>query len=293
MTLAYATFDELKDALGDALGSSTTSYDVPMRVLAERASRAIDRLTGRTFWPETLTRYPDGSGEAELWIPECLALTTVSMSSDDGANYTALAPTDYVAYGGPLLEYNRTPYLRLDMYTNGTYSYWYTGQRAIKIAGLWGWHDDYGNAWEDSQDTTEDATLSATATTITVNDADGADLTGLTPRFQIGQMLRIESEYVFVTAVTAGTTNTLTVVRVYNGSTEATHAQNTIIYIYRPPMVIKQATIIQGLRWFKRGQQSFADVSAMGELGQLTYAQKIDPDIVAMLYDAGLRRAVV
>ncbi len=293
MTLAYATFDELKDALGDALGSSTTTYDVPMRVLAERASRSIDRLTGRQFWPETLTRYPDGSGTAELWIPECLGLTTVSMSSDDGANYTDLLATDYVVYGGPLLEYNRTPYLRLDMYTNGTYSYWYTGQRAIKIVGLWGWHDDYGNAWEDSQDTTEDTTLSATATTITVNDADGADLTGLTPRFQIGQMLRIESEYVFVTAVTAGTTNTLTVVRVYNGSTEATHAQNTIIYIYRPPMLIKQATTIQSLRWFKRGQQSFADVSAMGELGQLTYAQKIDPDIVAMLFDAGLRRATV
>ena len=129
MAIAYATFDELKDALGDALGTSTTSYDVPMRVLAERASRALDRLTGRQFWPETLTRYPDGSGEAELWIPECLALTTVSMSSDDGANYTALLATDYVPYGGPLLEYNRTPYLRLDMYVNGTYSYWYTGQQ--------------------------------------------------------------------------------------------------------------------------------------------------------------------
>ena len=293
MTLAYATFDELKDALGDALGTGTTSYDVPMRVLAERASRAIDRLTGRQFWPETLTRYLDGSGEAAQWIPESLALTTVSMSNDDGANYTALAATDYIAYGGALLEYNRTPYLQLKMYINGTYTYWYTGQRSIRLAGLWGWHDDYGNAWEDSQDTTEDNPLTAGATTITVNDADGADLTGLTPRFQVGQMLRIESEYIFVTVVTAGSTNTLTVVRAYNGSTAAQHAQNTVIYIYRPPTIIKQATIIQSLRWFKRGQQSFADVSAMGELGQLTYAQKIDPDIIAMLYDAGLRRAVV
>ena len=60
-----------------------------------------------------------------------------------------------------------------------------------------------------------------------------------------------------------------------------------------PPEVVKQAVIIQAVRWFKRGQQAFQDVSGQVELGQLTYAKKIDPDIVAMLYDAGLRRVTV
>lgn len=45
------------------------------------------------------------------------------------------------------------------------------------------------------------------------------------------------------------------------------------------PTDVKQATIIQTVRWFKRGQQAFRDVGAIMELGQLTYAQAIDPDI--------------
>jgi hypothetical protein len=49
------------------------------------------------------------------------------------------------------------------------------------------------------------------------------------------------------------------------------------------PSEIGQVALIQAMRWFKRGQQSFQDTGAIVELGQLTYAQQLDPDIAMML----------
>jgi hypothetical protein len=60
------------------------------------------------------------------------------------------------------------------------------------------------------------------------------------------------------------------------------------------PDLIVQATCIQAARWFKRGQAAFQDVTAAAELGQLTYAQALDPDIKAMLMAyTGYRRGVM
>jgi hypothetical protein len=111
------------------------------------------------------------------------------------------------------------------------------------VTGWWGYHEDWSNAWQDSQDTVENDPLTSTGTSISVNDADGADLFGNTPRFKVGQTLRIETEYVYVTAVTAATTNTLTVIRGVNGTTAAAHDQNTAIYVYRPMHEIEQAAL--------------------------------------------------
>jgi len=49
------------------------------------------------------------------------------------------------------------------------------------------------------------------------------------------------------------------------------------------PGEIEQAAIIQAVRWFKRGQQAFKDVGAIPELGQLAYAQALDPDVKFIL----------
>lgn len=46
---------------------------------------------------------------------------------------------------------------------------------------------------------------------------------------------------------------------------------------------VKQAAIIQCARWFKRGQQGFADTGAIVELGQLTYTRALDPDVASMV----------
>lgn len=59
------------------------------------------------------------------------------------------------------------------------------------------------------------------------------------------------------------------------------------------PEPIKEATIIQVMRWFKRGQQGFADTGAIIELGQLRYTSKLDPDVELILEQPGYMRRFV
>ncbi len=48
------------------------------------------------------------------------------------------------------------------------------------------------------------------------------------------------------------------------------------------PDDVKQLAIIQAARWFKRGQQGFADVGGIIELGQLRYVKGLDPDVAEL-----------
>lgn len=115
---------------------------------------------------------------------------------------------------------------------------WQTGtngatEQIIDISGYWGYHTRYTDAFVDTLDTVQDNPLTNSATTITVTDADGTASDIASPRFQAGQMLKIESEFVFVVDVDI-VANEITVTRGYNGTTAAEHAQTTVIYVYRP-----------------------------------------------------------
>jgi len=57
-------------------------------------------------------------------------------------------------------------------------------------------------------------------------------------------------------------------------------------YAATVPDQIKTATIMQAARWFKRLQGAMSDTLATGELGQLLFLQKLDPDI-AMILNSG------
>lgn len=290
----YAWLSDIKADL-DITATSTT-YDALLLLNLERASRMVDGLTGWRFYPLLATRTFDVDDddrefvyEKTIYLPEpLLSVTSIAMSDDDGAAYDyTLAAADYhLSYGG---NYNATPYRRITLSENGTYSYWYQGQRALRIAGVWGYRRDYGAAWENSQDTVAVA-MNTTQTTLTVADADGTSQMGVTNRFQIGQLIRIDSEYMVVTGRNTST-NVLTLLRAANGTTAATHAGSTRIDVWRPEPLATNMTRVQGVRWFKRAQSSFQDVAAALELGQLTYAQELDPDIRSML-KAGLARLV-
>jgi hypothetical protein len=157
------------------------------------------------------------------------------------------------------------------------------GQRSVKIVGIWGYAEDISRAWEDSQDTVEDNPLSSGATTITVNDADGLDLSGALFRLQIGQLLRIESEYVEIRDISYSK-NELTVVRARNSSTAASHVQNTTIEIWRPPAGVRQAAIALVLEMIER---SFYDLrvasSRSGTQFRLQAVESISQEIKSLL----------
>lgn len=45
------------------------------------------------------------------------------------------------------------------------------------------------------------------------------------------------------------------------------------------PTEIKQATAVQAVRWYKRGEQSFQDAGAIKDLGQIRYLKGLDPEV--------------
>lgn len=287
MSSSYAGLDEIKSAC-DVTG---TSYDALLVRMASNASRLLDAAAGRQFFPELATRFYDGSGEAELWLPEpWLAITTLELSDDGGDSYTAtpVENTDFWCSDGA--QYGRSPTQLLVMAPAGSYATFYDGRRAVKLTGVVGWHRRYSTAWA-SVDALA-AQASASTTTLTVADADGIDETGATPRFQVGQLIRLGSEFCQVMAVGA-VGNTLTVRRGLLGTTAVIHALATAVEVWRPDELARQATLIQAVRWFKRAQSAFQDVAAAMETGTLTFARKLDPEVEFMLMEAGLRRLTV
>ena len=59
------------------------------------------------------------------------------------------------------------------------------------------------------------------------------------------------------------------------------------------PDQIKTACIMQSARWYKRLQSAMADTLASGELGQLLYTKKIDPDVAFILQEGRFVRPAI
>ena len=139
----YCTVAEIKSALPDANWGS--DYDTLLTALVTRASRAIDRFTGRepgAYYVDTdTTRYFDGSGLRELWVGELAAAPTSVAVTEAGDldDYTAWASTDYLLWPYNVAAEGR-PYLRLDVdQLNGTKSIWYKFPKSVKIIGKFGY----------------------------------------------------------------------------------------------------------------------------------------------------------
>ena len=59
------------------------------------------------------------------------------------------------------------------------------------------------------------------------------------------------------------------------------------------PTELKEASIMQATRWFKRLEGAMSDALASGELGQLLYRQSLDPDIKMILVSGRYVRPAV
>ncbi|RMF81959.1 MAG: hypothetical protein D6737_03395 [Chloroflexi bacterium] len=228
-----ATLHQLRRRLG--LASSDTADDDRLRVALEAATAHIERIAGRTFVPRVATLEHTVLDANELVLDDDL-LDLTSLTNGDGSSINL---SDVIRFPN---GNESSGILRLT--GNSVFVWQTTPLHAIQVTGVWGWHDRWSQAWRGSGDTVQDNPLSMTATTLTVTDADGLDADGATPRFQVGHLLRIESEYVRVIAVDT-VNNQLTIERGVNGTTAASHVQNSAIDIFQPARDVQMLT----LRW--------------------------------------------
>ena len=264
---SYNDLDALKRNL-DSSGSAsnfTTSHNTELLALLLASSRMIDRYTNRFFYVDATTRYYNGRGRT-VFIDDLLSVTTLKTDEDgDGTFENTLTSTDYFLY--PL---NELPYTTVEINPNGDFGSLGSGiQKGLEIAGNFGYGDGVSTSpYVDSTSLlNEVGNITASVTSFTVD--DGTD-------FSVGQTILLDSEQMYITSIA---THVLTITRGVNGTTAATHDNDTIIYIYVYPAPIEEACLIQAMRWWSRKDTSFADVISVPELGGFGVTKGLDPDV--------------
>lgn len=297
----YVTLYQVRQYL--KLTATETTDDSLLTRLIRETHDNIDEYCDRRFDVRQETRsfdYPVksrdmlGAYDIEAWIAQWNAVSQVYGNKrlrldDDLLSLTTLTNGDdtEITSGNYVLE-PANKYPKSAVRLVGSSVNWQLPssgrkEQVIDVAGLWGYHRRYSDkAWIDSLDTVQDDPLSAAATTLTVSDADGQAGDGELVRFQAGNMIKIEDEFLDVLSVDTDN-NQLTVVRAYNGTTAAQHTQGTTIYIYRPMENIVRAA----KRWVKYVYRQ-KDVDTMDTANIIGTGIKITPsmippDVVALL----------
>lgn len=240
----YVTAEDLKRYRGLTSKdnqSLAAGDDDRLRGFTLRASRMWNAVTKRVFYPRRETRYYDYPRDIRRLKLDDDLLEIISFTTQNG-NETVTTDQYFLKCGQ---VYGQTPYDRVEMKSDSTRPHLLfsgTVQQSQAITGYWGYHESWADAWLLSGDTVQSNPLSLSDMTLTVNDVDGTDIYGETNRFKVQQLIRIESEYLFIIAKNVNT-NVLTVIRGVNGTTAAAHVQGTAIYIYYPMPDIVQAMI--------------------------------------------------
>ena len=254
------------------LGITGASDDAQLHALLRAASQAVDNYCDRDFQARTETRYFDGMGD-QLPIEDLLSVTTFKLDlNNDGVYEITMAATDYVLY--PYSGRKIFPKTEARIASQGNYRRFADGvTKGVEIAGLWGYGTGItATPYATSGGTTNEG-LDATETGVDVS--SGA-------LFEVGQTVLVESEQMYITAISA---NTLTVRRGENGTTAATHDTAKTIYIYEYPEEVREAVFIQAGKLWKRRETTFSQVTAIPELGGFEVNRGLDADVKFLLSD--------
>lgn len=260
-TPVYVTREEVKDELD--VRETARSNDRVDRAI-EAASRTIEGLCKRTFYPVQATRsfnWPNMQRAASwrLWLDKNEVISVTTLTSGG----TTIAATDYflepAAYGPPYTH------VETDLASNAAFDSGDTHQRAISVTGLFGYRNDESTlgVTAEALDASEtgvdvDAATSAAVGVGSVVRVDsermivtgraqldtgqnlGANLTATNNNvavsvasgaaFAVGEVILVDSEKMRIDDI-AG--NTLTVTRPWDGTTLAAHTAGADIYAPR------------------------------------------------------------
>lgn len=180
----YATREQVKRAL-DVAETARNNAQIDRAIAS--ASRSIESLTHRKFYPFDGTRYfgfrpwNDGSSSWRMWLNEneLVSISTLTAAGETiSASDYFLEPTN----AGP-------PYtsIQIDLSSNAVFASGDTWQRAIAVTGTFGY-------WDEQEEVGElDDTLDASTT-------DTASITWTDPsKVGVGSILKIDSERIIVT----------------------------------------------------------------------------------------------
>lgn len=234
MRNAYTSLERVRKYL--SLGSNDVADDDTIRDGIIAASREIDKYTKRHFYPIVKTQYYDYPGRADTLIFDDDLLEIRGLSDLNGAS--EVDSSVYWLKTGD--DWNMTPYDRLELNssTGSLFNYSGTGQRAIHVEGVWGYHSEYDGAWVNSGASLLGA-LNASQTTISLAGSSGPNEYGYEPRLHVDHILKIDNEFIHLTA--GSTASQVNVIRGINGTTAATHASTATLQTWEPETSVERA----------------------------------------------------
>jgi len=228
----------------------------------------IDNYTERFFYIYEGTIYQDG-GPPKLYLDwDLQSLTTLLLDEDgDGTFETSTdpttAPVDFFQY--PL---NGTPKIRLEINSAGSIGGFAPGvQKGIQMTGLFGYGADWPEFYTINSGTVVGADITAAGVGLDVSTGS---------LIEAGMTLRIGSEQLFVSAMSG---STATVERAKNGTTAASATTETAITVYDYPQAIKQATLIQAIRTWKRRESAYVNAIINTDMGSIQVFKGLDSDV--------------
>ncbi|MEU1554314.1 hypothetical protein ABZ517_16545 [Streptomyces scabiei] len=180
----YCTREDVKSAL-DFKETARNNGQIDRAI--ESASRSIEGLCRRVFYPQTATRSFDWPNEQtarsyRLWLNSNEVISVSALTSGG----VLLDPADYNLRRSDDLD--QPPYTRIeiDLSGNASFSAGSTFQRSVAVTGLFGYRND---------ETTVGATVEALDASETGVDVDGPTAAAV----GVGSLLRVDSERLLVT----------------------------------------------------------------------------------------------
>ena len=257
---------------------NTTDDDKLMRCI-NHASRRIDKIMNKrglmaAFGPNNKaikfplsTRYVNSENNSFLLrgAPPLLAITSAAV---DTTSITTVI--EGYPQGEPWFKQ-----VRITSDGDNWYSYCDSYNPSYLIlTGVWGYHNDYDNAWLNVG--TLSAEMLAGAASFTVADVDGDDAYGFPDKISRGMLVKIDSEYMLITA-TDSTTQVSSVKRSMLGTTAALHTIGSVVYRWETEEPIQRIVARQaGLLYAKRGAYQ---VDTMDGMGSVSYPQDLLPEL--------------
>ncbi len=295
--LTYATLEDFKIAKQITQIKQGTSGASQQRIeegenkiqdYLLRATAFIKRFTRRDFFPWRENRtfpiphsFLDLSMRrftlADLYLDNDLLEVHTLINGTSGG--TLSFGTDYF-----LLESNITPHYAIQLkfpnfwggqsFAATSYSY---EEPVIEIDAIWGFHNGYkrtNEAWVDTLETVQDGGITETQSSLTITSITGRDANYMR-QFTVGNLLKIEDEFLEVVEITAGTSpdpHTMTVLRGVRGTIAAAHDEGTKIYRWLVEPDITEACLQIAKTWRESdtsagGRFGVNDVSAGVEIG--------------------------
>ena len=186
----YATVEQVKEyLLGQEDLPELVKDDQRIARICYQVSRSLEReCKQRRFYPLRAARHFDHPAQSnQIWLGDDL-LEVITLTTNNGN--TTISASEFYGMQGQSYQ---APYSRICLKEGGSpanFTYTGTPQQANSIDGLWGYHDDWAEAWQ-PVDMVQDDPLEVGATVVNVADVDGLDEMGFEPRFLVQQLIRL------------------------------------------------------------------------------------------------------